>query len=312
MRALTRHVSIAAAAAAVVAFSPLHAQRSHPSRCGTGLPANEPAGYVPLPRGDVFCPLVADPKASRSFVSVLREQSDSGANTATSNIASVGIGDMFGLGRWSGKRPGDGVQLSLAAGVFAQFDLGVRSYDLLNSDFVVGLPITIRSGWFSTRLRLYHQSSHLGDEYLLREPPERRDRENLSFESAEMILSADAGALRVYGGGEMLFQRSPQDLERAVAHAGAELRPEPRVLPLGALGGFRLVAAADLKASQEHDWKPSVSARAGLEYDRAGNAELPGRRWGLFVEYYTGPSPYGQFFRENVRYVGAGVHFGGF
>jgi hypothetical protein len=97
-----------------------------------------------------------------------------------------------------------------------------------------------------------------------------------------------------------------------VAHGGAEFRPAFRVLPLGGLGGFRLVAAADLKAAQEHDWKPSVSARAGLEYDRPGGAEPAGRRWGLFVEYYTGPSPYGQFFREKVRYAGAGVHFGGF
>jgi hypothetical protein len=299
-------------AAAFTAVTPLVAQPSYPARCGTAAPSTE-QGYVPLPRGDVFCPLVADPKATRSFASYLRERSDSaGRSTPALRVASVGIGDMFGLGRWSGARPGDGLQLSLSAGVFAQFDLGADSYDLLNADYVIGLPITLRNGWFSTRLRVYHQSSHLGDEYLLREPPDRQDRENLSFESAEMIVSADAGALRVYGGGEYLFNRNPRDLEHYVAHGGVELRPWPRVLPLGGLGGFRLVAAADFKASQEHDWKPSISARAGLEYDRSGAADPPGRRWGIFVEFYDGPSPYGQFFRESVRYAGAGVHFGGF
>lgn len=290
----------------------LHAQVSAPSRCGVGIPASEQKGYVPLPRGDVFCPIVADPKAIRSFVSLLRHESGDDLGDVKLDIASVGIGDAFGLGRWNGSRPGDGIQLSASAGVFAQFDLGTPSYDLLNSDFVVGLPLTIRAGWFSTRLRIYHQSSHLGDEYLLREPPDRRDREDLSFESLEWVVSVDAGALRLYGGGERFFRRSPEDLGAYLAHGGVEFRPMTRIIPLGSLGGFRLVAAADVKSSEEQDWKPAVSARAGLEYDRAAGSDVTARRWGIFAEFYKGPSPYGQFFRENVRLAGLGIHFGGF
>lgn len=287
-----------------------HAQ-SAPARCGVGSPSGE-RGYVPLPRGDVFCPLVADPKATRSFASYLRHESGDDLTDAELDIASVGIGDSFGLGRWTGSNAGDGVQLSATAGVFAQFDLGTESYDLLNSDFIVGLPLTIRKGWFSTRFRLYHQSSHLGDEYLLREPPDQQDRENISFESLEWILSVDGGPLRVYGGGEMLFRREPEDLERYVAHGGLEFRPVARIIPFGSLGGFRFVAAGDVKSSEEQDWKPAISARAGLEYDRAGGEEATARRYGIFAEFYTGPSPYGQFFREKVRLMGIGIHFGGF
>ena len=293
------------------ALAPLRPQLPPPTRCGTGIPTSETKGYVPLPRGDVFCPLVADPKAARSFLSYLQERSDSGGTTSTIDMASVGVGDVFALGRWNGSRPGDGVQLALAASVFAQFDLGTKSYDLLNADYVVGLPLTMRSGWYSSRLRIYHQSSHLGDEYLLREPANRRNRENVSFEAVEWIMSADGGPLRLYGGGEYLFDRSPKDLEHYVAHAGVELRPWARVIRLGALGGFRFVGGTDLKASQEHDWTPSVSVQAGLEYDRAGDADPPGRRWGIFFEWYDGPSPYGQFFRDDVRHIGVGLHFGG-
>jgi hypothetical protein len=194
--------------------------------------------------------------------------------------------------------------------VFAQFDLATTSYDLLNADYIIGLPVTFRHGWFSTRVRIYHQSSHLGDEYLLREPPDRQDRENLSFESLEWLLSADASAFRLYAGGEYLFHRTPDDLEQYVAHGGLELRPDFRVIPLGSLGGFRFVAAGDVKSSGEHDWKPAVSARAGLEYDRAGKTTAA-RRWGVYAEFYDGPSPYGQFFREKVRLAGFGFHFGG-
>jgi len=288
-----------------------HAQ-SAPTRCGVGIPANEQSGYVPLPRGDVFCPIVADPKASRTFVSLLRLESGDDLQDTELDIASVGIGDAFGVGRWSGGTPGDGIQLSITAGVFAQFDLGTSSYDMLNADYVVGLPLTIRKGWFSTRLRVYHQSSHLGDEYLLREPPNRQDRENLSFEAFEWLLSADGGPLRLYGGGELLFQREPEDLGRYVGHGGVEFRPAARIIPMGSLGGFRFVGGVDVKSSEEQDWEPAISARGGLEYDRAGGTDVTARRWGIFAEFYTGPSPYGQFFREKVRLIGVGVHFGGF
>lgn len=305
-------VVLAAEVCALSSTTALQAQTTPSARCGVGIPAGEQSGYVPLPRGDVFCPLIADPKATRSFASLLRHESGPGLRDAELDIASVGIGDAFGLGRWTGGRPGDGIQLSLSAGVFAQFDLSTDSYDLLNADYLVGLPLTIRRGWFSTRLRLYHQSSHLGDEYLLREPPDRQDRENLTFEALEWILSADGGPLRLYGGGEMLFRREPEDLQRYVAHGGVEFRPLPRILPLGSLGGFRFVAAGDVKSSEEQDWDPAISARAGFEYDRAGRDDAPARRWGVFAEFYTGPSPYGQFFREKVRLMGLGIHFGGF
>ena len=296
------------ALAALTMFLPVAArsQSSASARCGVGIPANEQSGYTPLPRGDVFCPLIADPKSFRSFASFLNHEAE---GEESYHIASVGIGDAFGLGRWNGSRPGDGLQFALSAGVFAQFDLSSESYDLLNADYVVGLPVTFRRGWFSTRVRLYHQSSHLGDEYLLREPPDRQDRENLSFEAFDWIISADMNALRLYAGGERLFNRQPEDLGQYTAHGGIELRPTARIIPLGSLGGFRFVAAGDVKSSEEHDWDPAISARAGLEYDRAGDATA--RRWGIFAEFYTGPSPYGQFFREKVQLVGFGIHFGG-
>ena len=275
------------------------------TRCGVGIPASEVSGYVPLPRGDVFCPLLADPKGQRSFVSYLHETSDQG----DMNVGSVGISDAFGLLRVGGPKPGDGFQVSLAGSVFAQFDLESTSYDLVNADYIIGLPITFRRKAFSMRFRLYHQSSHLGDEFLLRENNPKFVRENISFEAAEMILSLDGGPFRVYGGGEYLLRREPKDLERYVAHGGVELRPARRLVRFGTVAGVRFVAGGDVKASEEQDWKPAVSIRTGFEFDRPRDTDPPGRRWGLLFEAYTGPSPYGQFFRNQVRYFGAGIHF---
>jgi hypothetical protein len=211
--------------------------------------------------------------------------------------------------RFGGSKPGNGIQIGIAGSVFAQFDLNTTTYDLINADYSISVPVTVRASAFSMRLRVYHQSSHLGDEFLLRENNPTFKRENISFESAEMIVSLDGGPVRVYGGGEYLLRRDPPDLERYVAHGGVELRPARRIVKFGQLAGVRFVAGGDLKASQEQVWKPAVSVRTGFEFDRPRDTDPPGRRWGLLAELYHGPSPYGQFFRRNVRYYGAGIHF---
>jgi hypothetical protein len=52
------------------------------------------------------------------------------------------------------------------------------------------------------------------------------------------------------------------------------------------------------------------SARAGFEVGLEPGAEHRARRWSLLAEYYDGPSPYGQFFRDQVSYYGIGLHLG--
>lgn len=44
--------------------------------CGVDIPDDEAFGFVQLPHGDVFCPLLADPKSSGSFASWQRVASD--------------------------------------------------------------------------------------------------------------------------------------------------------------------------------------------------------------------------------------------
>jgi len=271
--------------------------------CGTNIPPDEALGFVPLPEGDLFCPLIGDPKAGYSFVSYVRGTSSSPLGT---DLASVGVADRFGLARWGGPRPGEGLQISIEGGVFAQFDLNTPSYDLINADYTVGLPLTFRRGLVSGRVRVYHQSSHLGDEFVL---ASRIPRENFSFESGEALLSADAGPLRVYAGGEYMWNGTPADVETKLIHAGAELRQRESALRLGALASIRVVVGADAKLVEDLDWQPAWSARAGFEISRAREAPHAARRWSLLAQYYDGPSPYGQFFRSDVEYYGVGVHF---
>ena len=171
-----------------------------------------------FPTGDVFRPLIAYPKQPQFSVNINRFKSSSVRYT----MAAVSFGETFGIYRFFGSSDGDGLQLSVEGAIFAQFNLDTHSYDLINADYTIGIPVTYRHGDNSLRFRIYHQSSHLGDEFLQSiNPPERV---NLSYEAIELIYSREWRGWRVYGGGEYLIHKEPDDLKPMSAHGGIEYR----------------------------------------------------------------------------------------
>lgn len=252
-------------------------------------------GSVPFPVGDLFLPLLADPKQPQFFTSYRYYETPQ----SSVNAAAVGYGETFGFYRISGKTPGDGLQISVAGGLFAQFNLDAPSADLINADYTIGVPVTWRNGTTSARLRIYHQSSHLGDEYLLNTSPERI---NLSFESVEAIVSEQRDGWRFYFGGEYLFQREPADLKPGSLHGGIEFRTTRQVWGTG-----HWVGGVDVKGWEEHDWSPDTSVKVGLEF----GAYQPGqRRFRLMLEGYRGHAPHGQFYADYISYYGIGLYLG--
>jgi hypothetical protein len=249
-----------------------------------------------FPTGDLFRPLIADPKQPQFFVSINSFKSSGVRYT----MASVGFGETFGLYRFFGSREGDGLQLSVEGAVFAQFNLSTASYDLMNADYTIGIPVTYRHGDNSLRFRIYHQSSHLGDELLLSaNPPERV---NLSYEAIELIYSREWHGWRVYGGGEYLIHKEPDDLKPMSGHWGIEYRCSKPLVWNG-----RPIVGVDMKSLEEHNWAIDTSVKAGLEF---GHPNPGQRRLRLMAEWYKGFDPHGQFYNNKVEYYGLGVSMG--
>ncbi len=261
-----------------------------------GAPAQAVAAPSGSSRGAIFQPLLADPKEPQFFAAYLVAHSQ----RLASRLGSVGFGqtiDLFGAREW---------QLSIAAGVFSQFNMRSATTDLMNTDYLVGLPITHRSGALATRFQLYHQSSHLGDGYILHA---HAQRVTYSFEAAELLASDDLGNWRVYGGGEYIFTHAPDDLKPGILHGGLEYRQKAAAVHVGGLATGRLVAALDGRSVQDAGWQVGWSFATGLEFGDPGAAPGVGWRWSALVKAYTGPSPYGQFYRDHVSSLGFGVGF---
>jgi len=249
-----------------------------------------------FPTGDLFRPLLADPKQSQFFVSINNFESSGVRYT----MASVGFGETFGLYRFFGSREGDGLQLSVEGALFAQFNLNTSSFDLLNADYTIGIPFTYRYGDNSLRFRVYHQSSHLGDELLL--STNHPERVNLSYEAIELIYSRDWRDWRVYGGGEYLIHNDPGDLKPLSAHWGIEYHGSKPLLWNG-----RPIVGVDMKSFEEHNWDIDTSVKAGLEF---GHPNPGQRRLRLMASWYKGFDPRGQFYINKVEYYGLEVSLG--
>jgi hypothetical protein len=255
-----------------------------------------------FPSDDLFRPLLADPKQTQFVISRQRVKPDGSGDLAGGLVV---YGENFGMYRYRGRRACDGVQVNIQGGVFSLFNLSAPSWDLINADYVVGIPVTFRRTAVSGRFRLYHLSSHLGDEFLLGTPG--ITRVNLSFEEAELLLSADWRGIRVYGGGGLLIHREP-DLARGRWQYGLEGRRRLSVVPgLGPLSSLDfLVFGVDVKALQQHDYHRDVSLKAGFELA----SETWVRRFRLLLNYYNGFTPHGQFYDFKMHAVGAEVNFG--
>ncbi len=295
-------------ASSICAGEPDTTASRHPEDCrfesGTGVPgaAGRMSGVL-LPQYDLFRPLMADMKQPRFYMSYRRVRFQGTALPAEQqgndiNAGVVGFGGNFGI--WARRQRGgcNGIQINLHAGVFSQFNLSKSSVDLINSDFVVGLPLTLRHGRLSARMRLFHQSSHLGDEFLLHNP--EVSRVDISFEAYDMLLSVEGGWWRFYGGGGRLLHHTT-DLRPGSAQWGFELCGSGWSWTLLRQARMKPVLAADFKTFEERDWGVTLSSKGGVEM----KSLIGPQRFRFLLVYLRGFVPFGQFFNtENIDNFG--------
>ena len=249
-----------------------------------------------LPRDLLFAPFHADPRWPH-FSGAYRRITSGQEPTKT---FAANFGETFALYRNAAPLGGQW-EIVIQAGVFSTFNVGTSSKDLQNADYTVGLLTSYRTGPFSGFLRLHHQSSHLGDEFILNSQPPV-NRINLSFEELDLKLSYELFAwLRLYGGGGMLVDQDPEDLKQGTSEFGVELTS-----PWTLWGGkIRPVSYADFQANARSNWRVASSVMAGLQFE---NARIGDRKLQVLAEYFNGPSPNGQFYTQNTTWFGLGVH----
>ena len=243
----------------------------------------------------LFAPLIADPRWPH-FSMAYQNYTDNGEFRS---VFAASFGETLTF--YKGDTPSGGQwQVAIQAGGFIIHDLDTASWDLINEDYRGGVFMFYQRNPLSGLFGIYHNSSHVGDEYLLNNDV---DRVNFSYEAVQVKLSYDIKeSFRVYGGADYMFSPDPEDLKRWIVQYGLEFRC-PRTYLNGLI---RPVAGVDLKNRAENNWNGEISLRLGIELE---DEKTDWNKINLMLEYYNGNSPNGQFHYNYIEYVAFGSHF---
>ena len=262
---------------------------------GIPLPSARGGGWQFLPDNRIFDPLVADPRWPHFSVSYGRVI-QAGAPDLR-DVGMISLGEHVNFVEYDSEvagRFGAGLQ-PVVNGIF---DLNAPSKDLVNADYRLGVPIDYRYGPFSAEASLFHQSSHLGDEFVFRFP---QPRINLSYEAVTLKISQDIGPVRVYAGFGRMVHSVPHNLPPWWAMQGVEFSS---LIPCFS-DSVAPVVAVHLEQHEKSDWNVDLSLRVGVEFVNPAKSR---RRFQILIEYFRGYDPNGQFFVERIETIGAGIH----
>ena len=181
-----------------------------------------------------FQTLIATPREVQVRASFVHAKRPGEGYVGRNIEAEVAVGHQLSVVRLDdGSSLARAITLGLEMGIFSRFFMESARRDLVNSDFRIGLPLSIRSGTWESRLTLRHVSSHLGDDYLVRflEATAPRDTTGVgafgqtSKDGVEGLLARRVGeSMRLYVGGDLNFHTNKR-MSRAGVRLGGEWEP---------------------------------------------------------------------------------------
>jgi Protein of unknown function (DUF1207). len=245
---------------------------------------------------------MADPRAALASAGMRFDD-----QVVDAHVIDVSYADIVPIYRWFNIWGGD-LELDLEGAMWAVFQPFQYSSPLVNADYYIGGALSWKSGWWSVRLRGYHISSHIGDEFLLNHPD--FNRLNPSAEYIDLFVSYYiCGKVRVYAGaGYIPFSDESFPFKKRYLEAGAE-----SYIPVGqfyspcnfVLG--RPFFGMHFRWWQNNDDNTDSTYVLGYEFAKLCGLE---RKVRFYAEYHDGYSLEGQFCLENTDYFALRLSYG--
>ena len=275
-----------------------------------------------FPKGHLFSPILLDPLEAQVYGSAMPYFSTTGERKVGRTETDTRDKDLnqgtvvpfaFGFHKPFYRvttAPGQAHEWGLDVGSFTQFQVfndttrfakkpGQLVYKIINNDYKLSFWYNLRKGRNSYRVRLYHLSSHLGDDYIVRYQLNFYTPNSVNYELLDFTVSRDLPiGLRVYGNlGACL--RGQSERERFNAEVGAYYRQPGNKRQ-------RIVGGIDAKFWQQTNFRPGIHAGIGYELGRST------QNLTALLDMYYGYRPYGQYEYQTVSWVGIGLYFNPF
>ncbi|MGB7323375.1 MAG: DUF1207 domain-containing protein [Rubripirellula sp.] len=271
------------------------AQCEHACQCATGAAYSrnpDARDWRYLPDGLLWKSYLAGPQEPRISTVIQYDNDDNIYWDAT-------VGGRVGLVRYGtvGQRDARGWQLDLEGGVITR--LNVReSEDVESMDYRFGTEITAAEGAWRMKFGYFHISSHVGDEFIERNPTFKR----VNFVTESLVWGVGylpTKTTRLYGETAWAFSydggAKPWQFQM-----GAEYTPAAKTKRSGA--PFAAINL-NIRESVDFDIAPTLQGGWGFEGPESG------RRWRFGLQYGSGPTSQSQFFENREDYIGIGTWF---
>ncbi len=263
---------------------------------GTCLAADQEILEV-LPPKNLYDAPIADPRWPKFLMGLSHDfKGDFGKTLWIFNF-----GEDIGLVKFG--NPKYPYEFGVQAGAFGVMDISTEPTQLVNTDYFVALEISHVHDKYQHLLQIFHQSSHVGDEFLLSPQAANFTRINLSYEMLKYFLRyKHSPYFSPYATAGCILHVDPNHVKRLAFSAGVDLYSKKIVFK----DSMRIIAGGFINSWEENNFSPSITVRVGLQYERV---KYCNRFLQLLLQYEGGKSQQGQFYGTNIQQFGILIAF---
>ncbi|MBC8374666.1 MAG: DUF1207 domain-containing protein [FCB group bacterium] len=253
-----------------------------------------------LPQGSFFPSRYLDPAAGQQSISVLSYEVAGETQQLMYVPISLSMHQQFVRSVQSETRQWE---LGMEFTIYSQFsivDVGEAFMGgLQNADYRISSVFHYQHNSVSLyRVSLFHQSSHLGDDYIIRNFVVTPTLRTQNYEQLDFTLYKKLDGWNLYGVAG--YNVSPNTVrKRLLLQLGGDWHH-----PLSNQPGLALVAGMDVKIYEHNKYVPNVRIATGIEFARRTQTPVK-----LLLSYYQGHLPYSTLEFQKVRLVGLSLIF---
>lgn len=187
-------------------------------------------------------------------------------------------------------------EVNFGTAIFSQFDLQKKEDEtylagLMNNDFRLSADFSMKMKNDLLKLRIFHMSSHLGDDFILRYPDTLQNDKSANYEQADITYLRLVHDSYFYAGAGGIYTKYIFRDRFSLFGGG--------VYNFGKQRTLRYFTGLDLKALEENNWNPDIRAAFGISIRKHSEPLL--RIW---IEYYSGNLPYSTINYGRIKWFG--------
>ena len=188
------------------------------------------------------------------------------------------------------------LEIGLEAADYVQFEIvqvdnNTYMGGLYNNDYKASAYLSADFGNLLYRLRLFHISSHLGDDYMIRNQDFTRNDKSVNYEQIDLTIMKAFKNIEYYGGAGYII--TPNAFRERLSFQGGfqfDIKNDK---------AYQLVGGVDIKSFQQNDFYPNIHSAIGTEYNHKNK---PAFR--IQLDFYHGHLPYSTHEYLKVTWIG--------